>query len=431
VHMPPINSGFALVIDAKGKKMSNLLLSGQAYQLFIDSCRSEKTKETYDSSLRAYMLFRKISSVEPLLSEDTKQAQSKVIEFICVQKRNGLSWQTLVIRAAALKHFYEMNDMTLNWKKINRFIGEKARTIQDRAYTKEEIRRMLDKCDERKRVMILLLASTGMRIGALPQLKIKHLARVLDGSMYQISVYDGTPSHYMTFCTPECAKAIDDYLDYRRRCGERLTPESPLIREQFDRNDPFRSVKARPVAQSTIMNTIKQVLLDAGLRPRLPSQEAIREVEEGERRARAGRRKEVMQIHGLRKFYDTATTQAGVHPLYVEMLLGHDIALKGSYFKPTTQDLLEGNDRMLGYTAAIDALTINEENRLKQENQKIKHRNEELERSSDEVKVWKEKFERDMKAMRQELKSEIAHLLGKVKPEVVREGLMESSTSQF
>jgi hypothetical protein len=37
-----------------------------------------------------------------------------------------------------------MNDITLNWKKINHFIGEKARTIRDRAYTKEEIRRMLD-----------------------------------------------------------------------------------------------------------------------------------------------------------------------------------------------------------------------------------------------------------------------------------------------
>jgi hypothetical protein len=50
---------------------------------------------------------------------------------------------------AALKHFYEMNDITLNnWKKINRFIGEKARTIQDRAYTKEEIRRMLDELNK-------------------------------------------------------------------------------------------------------------------------------------------------------------------------------------------------------------------------------------------------------------------------------------------
>jgi hypothetical protein len=68
----------------------------------------------------------------------------------------------------------------------------------------------------------------------------------------------------MTFCTPECAKAIDDYLDYRRRCGEKLTPESPFIREQFDRSDPFRSVRVRHVAQSTIMNTIKQILLTRG-----------------------------------------------------------------------------------------------------------------------------------------------------------------------
>ena len=37
-----------------------------------------------------------------------------------------------------------MNGITLNWKKINHFIGEKERTIQDRAYTKEEIRRMLN-----------------------------------------------------------------------------------------------------------------------------------------------------------------------------------------------------------------------------------------------------------------------------------------------
>jgi hypothetical protein len=65
--------------------------------------------------------------------------------YQCPKAKNSLSWQTCVIRAAALKYFYEMNDITLNnWKKINRSIGEKARTIQDRAYTKEEIRRMLD-----------------------------------------------------------------------------------------------------------------------------------------------------------------------------------------------------------------------------------------------------------------------------------------------
>jgi predicted RNA-binding protein with RPS1 domain len=65
-----------------------------------------------------------------------------------------------------------------------------------------------------------------------------------------------------------------------------------------------------------------------------------------------------------------------VHPLYIELLMGHDIALKGSYFRPTIQDMLEGNDRMLGYTAAIDALTINEENRLKLKVSKLEKENE-------------------------------------------------------
>jgi hypothetical protein len=92
--MPPINSGFALITDAKGNNNNSmststfkLVLAGQAYQLFIDSYRSPKTKQTYEASLRSYMIFRKVSSVEPLLVEDIKQAQSIAIEFINVQRR--------------------------------------------------------------------------------------------------------------------------------------------------------------------------------------------------------------------------------------------------------------------------------------------------------------------------------------------------------
>lgn len=160
--MRSINS--ATPLGTVGIEMSKLVLTGPAYQLFIDSCRAKKTKETYEASLKFYMLFRGVSSADSLIGEDVRQAQSKIIEFINIQKKNGLSWQTCVIRVAALKHFYEMNDVTLNWKKITRFIGEKTRTVEDRAYTKEEIGKMLDKCDERKRVMILLLVSTGIRV---------------------------------------------------------------------------------------------------------------------------------------------------------------------------------------------------------------------------------------------------------------------------
>lgn len=52
------------------------------------------------------------------------------------------------------------------------------------------------------------------------------------------------------------------------------------------------------------------------------------------------------------------------------MLDGHKIrlGLKAHYFKPTPRDLLEGNDQLKGYVAAIDALTIYNENKLPIEN---------------------------------------------------------------
>jgi hypothetical protein len=66
------------------------------------------------------------------------------------------------------------------------------------------------------------------------------------------------------------------------------------------------------------------------------------------------------------KFFETTAIKAGMSPLYVRMLMGQKSGLETSYFKPTISDLLEGNDKVIGYAPIIDALTINEENRLRQ-----------------------------------------------------------------
>lgn len=87
---------------------------------------------------------------------------------------------------------------------------------------------MLEKADERERVVILLMASTGMRVGALPCLKIRNLERIEKYGLYKITVYEGEDEEYITYCTPECARAIDSYLDYRQRHGERpLKTDAP------------------------------------------------------------------------------------------------------------------------------------------------------------------------------------------------------------
>jgi integrase len=108
---------------------------------------------------------------------------------------------------------------------------------QDRAYTTEEILRLLEFCDERQRAIVLLMASTGVRLGSLPLLHLRHLSLMTDYDLYQVTICANTTDEYYTFTTPEAKRSIDAYLQFRERCGEKLTKDSPLFRQQFDRND--------------------------------------------------------------------------------------------------------------------------------------------------------------------------------------------------
>ena len=359
------------IVDGVKSNGERLILEGEAYCNFVKTLRSPHTKKTYISSLITFMKYKKFTSTNQLLLGETKLIQSYIIECILYLKEtNGLSSQTLTVFTAALKHFYNMNDIILNWKKINSFIGELVRTVKDRAYSRKEIEEVLEKCDERKRVMILLQTSAGLRIGALPELKIKHLNKIERYGIYRISVYEGTSDEYYCFCSPECARAIDNYLQYRRLYHEQITPQSPLIREQFDKTNPFMT-KACHITRHTMTWTISQALQDAGVRKK-------RTLKECQRRQK---RHEIMNDHGFRKFYDTTLTNAGIHPLYIELLEGHRVkGVKDSYFKPSENDLLEGNDKMRGYISAINDLTIDESQRLQQELIELKERGDQIQK---------------------------------------------------
>ena len=85
-----------------------------------------------------------------------------------------------------------------------------------------------------------------------------------------------------------------------------------------------------------------------------------------------------MQTHGLRKYFHTTCINSGMNPMYSEYLMGHRSGLTKSYFKPTDTELLEGNDKALGYVAAINDLTINEEHRLTKKVNELQLKNDQI-----------------------------------------------------
>jgi integrase len=127
--------------------------------------------ETHRKYSYNFKLFLKHFDILPelLLQKDPKILESYVIQWIkhlsTVRKQRH---DTIHNEVAAVLHWLEWNDIIVNKRKINMSIPQDAELRQDRHYSHEEIQRILDKCDDRNRVMILLMASTGMRLGALP-----------------------------------------------------------------------------------------------------------------------------------------------------------------------------------------------------------------------------------------------------------------------
>lgn len=161
-----------------------------------------------------------------------------------------------------------MNDVIINRKKIIKFIDtDEKKKSKNAGYTSEQVHKLLDICDERTKAIILIYASSGIRLAALPSLKIGDLFLIeVEAGIYQITVYQGYKEEYITFCTPECTKVINSYLQYRKRCGEELKSNAPLIREQFDASDSFRVKHPKHITLNTITKTLRQKLIQSGIR---------------------------------------------------------------------------------------------------------------------------------------------------------------------
>jgi integrase len=256
----------------------------------------------------------------------------------------------------SLKHACEMNDIVLNWKKMSKFVkaipdNRNRENMNgnangyDRGYTHGEILKIINHCDQRIRMVFLLLASTGVRSGVLSSLRIRNLKKVANGS-YKITVYEGDREESFTFCTPECGREIDAYLEFRRKHSEDITTDSFLIVKRFDTNLNIE-IRGKPFAPQSLQVILDDYIVNSGVKVR----------DHGY--ANRFKRKPVPMFHGFRKFFTTQLVNSKVNPEIREMLLGHKIGLAGCYYRPTEEEMYAE------YEKAIDLLTINEENRLK------------------------------------------------------------------
>jgi hypothetical protein len=154
------------------------------YRRFKEAIKSKDTFLSYSYQLKVYMKYRRIADGEYsqlIEGKDARTIEDDLIDFIIFLKERCYS---LLLRkhTSALIHFYSINDLVLNRKKIGKFLSnddviivnntsEVSQDQGDKPYTYEQIARLLDFADIRTKVIILIMSSAGLRLGALQLLK--------------------------------------------------------------------------------------------------------------------------------------------------------------------------------------------------------------------------------------------------------------------
>lgn len=95
-------------------------------------------------------------------------------------------------------------------------------------------------------------------------------------NLYKLTIYEGEPEEYVTFCSPEGKHALTRYFDIRRRHGEEITDQSPVIREKYDRRDQLKVKHPKHVPESTLSQTLVELAEVAGIPNRIKIAEGQR-----------------------------------------------------------------------------------------------------------------------------------------------------------
>jgi len=229
----------------------------------------------------------------------------------------------------------------------------------------KEIWKMLQyTTDTRNKALILFLSASGARVGALHDLNYGDIKPIEDGAI--VWIYNEDMERYRTFLTPEAYQSLKDYFEFRALKGYPVVSKDQPV---FCKRDYHTRVTYH--GSREILTKLQQ---RAGLRGKRAENKVSSKAPN----------------HGFRKRFELTLVSAEIHSKTIEALCGSiETGRDNHYFKNTITD----ENLWRAYRKAIPLLTVNQENRLKyeNENQKVlidKYENEYNKRLEEFENVW-------------------------------------------
>lgn len=227
-----------------------------------------------------------------LAKKNPDLAKNIIAEYIKEEKKlvaeNKLNPNTIPNHVKPIKSLLDANGIPIHWKSLHKMFPREQKS-DDRAYTKEELQRMIEVCsDITDKVIIQIFSSGGFRLGAWDYFSWKDVIffKNPDGTYKgaALLVYRGDPESYWTFITPEACKTLEIYREsWKAQTGKYPSPDDPLVKA-------VKFLGIRRLNMKGVRQRVNVIVTKIGLRPPLVS---------------GRKRHEVALDHGFRKYFNT------------------------------------------------------------------------------------------------------------------------------
>ncbi|MCP8322321.1 MAG: site-specific integrase, partial [archaeon] len=275
--------------------------------------------------------------------------------------------ETLRLWLAGIKKFLRANDIKVYSEDIRDLMPKiSKRRKWEESPTKDELRELYNYLSLRGKLVLALISGSGLRIGTILKLQMRDIDLSDNPSMLQIpySVIEndevikkmkGATSDdqglHIGWITPEAKDYLESYIAYRKRNGEVITPESPVITFKVW-NTPRGERKEKLgdfTNHWTLWRELRLAIIKSGIDKNLTE----------------WRGKSKYHPHFFRAYFRTMLTQAGLSEPDIAVLMGHEASVpigwnrtnEGNiylpeYYKPKMEYLKEQ------YKKAIPLLSV-------------------------------------------------------------------------
>ncbi len=276
---------------------------------------SENTRKAYTNFLKIFcecnsklpseLIQEAIKGIKSGLLPAERNEGTYISKFKDCLKKAGYADTSYFLAISAIKSFYNNYDITLP-RTASKIKKANPLTSNNNFLKKEDVQKMIVNAKTlRERAIILCMASSGMAIQEIANLKVSMLSIDEQGIGTITHRRQKTNTDYITFLSPEATKALSDYHDERNRDKETaIKGKSDYV--FVTNNNRSKGKQINPSVESVHFQHLGEKL-------------GYENTENN--KGRKGFVKS--RSHALRKFFASTLENAGVPKSKVDYMLGH------------------------------------------------------------------------------------------------------------